>query len=82
MRSSSHDKSKDGIAVVDVASRKMIRVLPGGSDPETFDISQDGTTLFVSNEDAHTAIDRGHRQRKGPVHGDRGKGAGGGATPA
>ena len=30
-------------------------MLPGGSDPENFDISQDGTTLFVSNEDAGTA---------------------------
>jgi PQQ-dependent catabolism-associated beta-propeller protein len=49
------DKSKDGIAVVDVATRKVSRVLPGGSDPETFDISQDGLTLFVSNEDANTA---------------------------
>lgn len=49
------DKSKDGIAVVDVASRKTVRVLPGGSDPEAFDISRDGRTLFVSNEDAHTA---------------------------
>ena len=49
------DKSKDGIAVVDVATRKVRRVLPGGSDPETFDISQDGATLFVSNEDVNTA---------------------------
>src|SRR6185437_16065548 len=49
------DKSKDGIAVVDAASRKLTRVLPGGSDPETFDISRDGSTLFVSNEDAGTA---------------------------
>jgi PQQ-dependent catabolism-associated beta-propeller protein len=49
------DKTKDGIAVVDVASRRVIRVLPGGSDPEAFDISSDGSTLFVSNEDAHTA---------------------------
>src|SRR5688572_29596512 len=49
------DKSKDGIAVVDVATRKVTRVLPGGSDPETFDISKDGTKLFVSNEDANTA---------------------------
>jgi PQQ-dependent catabolism-associated beta-propeller protein len=49
------DKSKDGIAVVDVATRKVSRVLPGGSDPETFDISEDGSTLFVSNEDANTA---------------------------
>jgi len=49
------DKSKDGIAVVDLATRKVSRILPGGSDPETFDISRDGSTLFVSNEDAHTA---------------------------
>lgn len=49
------DKTKDGIAVVDAASRKVTRVLPGGSDPETFDISRDGATLFVSNEDAGTA---------------------------
>jgi YVTN family beta-propeller protein len=49
------DKSKDGIAVVDVAARKVTRVLPGGSDPEAFDISLDGSTLFVSNEDVDSA---------------------------
>lgn len=49
------DKSKDGIAVVDVATRKVTRVLPGGSDPETFDISKDGSTLYISNEDADSA---------------------------
>lgn len=49
------DKSKDGIAVVDAASHAVTRVLPGGSDPENFDISRDGATLFVSNEDAGTA---------------------------
>ena len=49
------DKSKDGIAVVDAATRKVTRVFPGGSDPEAFDVSLDGTTLFVSNEDAGTA---------------------------
>src|SRR4051794_20049198 len=49
------DKSKDGIAVVDAVGRKVTRVLPGGSDPENFDISQDGSTLFISNEDAGTA---------------------------
>src|ERR687898_445125 len=49
------DKSKDGVGVIDVASRKVTKVLPGGSDPETFDISKDGSTLFVSNEDADSA---------------------------
>lgn len=46
------DKSKDGIAVVDVKTTNLERVLPGGSDPEQFDLSADGTRLFVSNEDS------------------------------
>ena len=49
------DKTKDGIAMVDAAARKVTRVLPGGSDPENFDISRDGSTLFISNEDAGEA---------------------------
>jgi PQQ-dependent catabolism-associated beta-propeller protein len=49
------DKSKDGIAEVDVAARRVRRVLPGGSDPEQFDISADGRRLYISNEDAGTA---------------------------
>ena len=28
------DKSKDGIGMIDAASRKLVKVLPGGSDPE------------------------------------------------
>ena len=46
------DKSADGIAVFDVNSNKVSRVLQGGSDPENFDVSADGKTLYVSNEDA------------------------------
>jgi YVTN family beta-propeller protein len=49
------DKSKDGIAVVDIAARRVERFLPGGSDPENFAVSADGTRLFVSNEDANAA---------------------------
>src|SRR6476620_5825394 len=49
------DKTKDGIAVVDVAARRVQRVLPGGSDPEQFDISADGKRLYIANEDAGTA---------------------------
>ena len=49
------DKTKDGIGVIDVATRKVTKVLPGGSDPEAFDISKDGTRLFVSNEDVDSA---------------------------
>ncbi len=48
------DKTKDGIAVVSVADRRVLRVLPGGSDPEQFDISPDGKRLYIANEDAHT----------------------------
>ncbi len=48
------DRSKDGIAVVDLAT-KEVRRLPGGSDPESFDISGDGKRVYVSNEDAGTA---------------------------
>ena len=29
----------------------MVRIIPGGSDPENFDVSQDGTQLYISNED-------------------------------
>ena len=49
------DKSKDGIAQVDIAGRRVTRILPGGSDPEQFDINRDGSLLYVSNEDAGTA---------------------------
>src|SRR5271155_2573174 len=45
------DKSADGIGVFDVAQRKVLRIIPGGSDPENFDVSQDGTQLYISNED-------------------------------
>lgn len=45
------DKSADGIGVYDIAQNKMVRKLPGGSDPEQFAVGRDGT-LFISNEDA------------------------------
>lgn len=46
------DKSADGIGIFDVQSNKLVKIIQGGSDPENFDISADGKTLFVSNEDA------------------------------
>lgn len=46
------DKSADGIGVFDVETNRLVRVLPGGSDPENFDITSDGRTILVSNEDA------------------------------
>ena len=45
------DHSKDGIGVFDVAQNKLVRTIPGGSDPENFDISKDGKQLYISNED-------------------------------
>ncbi len=49
------DKSADGIGVVDVAQHKLIGKISVGSDPEEFDLSQDGTQLYISNEDVMTA---------------------------
>jgi len=49
-----HDFAADGIAVIDTASRKLVKLLKAGSDPEQFDISTDGRRLFISNEDAST----------------------------
>jgi YVTN family beta-propeller protein len=45
------DRAADGIGVVDLAGRKLSRVLPSGQDPETFDISPDGTVAYLSNEE-------------------------------
>ena len=49
------DKTADGIAMIDAGTHRLLRVLPGGSDPEQFDISPDQTRLFVANEDMGTA---------------------------
>ena len=49
------DKSKDGIGVFDVKSGKLLKVIAGGSDPEEFDLSKDGTLLYTSNEDTAEA---------------------------
>ena len=49
------DRSEDGIGVVDLEQRKLVRKLPSGSDPEEFAVSQDGSRLYVSNEDVATA---------------------------
>ncbi len=37
--------------VIDPASGKSLRRIPLGAEPEAFDISPDGKTLYVSNED-------------------------------
>jgi YVTN family beta-propeller protein len=45
------DKKADGIGVVSVAEQRLLRVIAAGSDPEQTAVSQDGTRLFVANED-------------------------------
>jgi PQQ-dependent catabolism-associated beta-propeller protein len=45
------DLGADGIAVVDTATHKILKVLNAGSDPEQFAISADEKRLFVANED-------------------------------
>jgi len=37
--------------VIDLASGKSVRRIPLGAEPEAFDISPDGKTVYVSNED-------------------------------
>ena len=49
------DMNADGIAIVDTATHKVLRVLAAGSDPEQFDLSTDETRLFVANEDTGRA---------------------------
>jgi YVTN family beta-propeller protein len=53
------DRSSDGVGVVDLATRALVATLPSGQDPETFDLSPDGKTLYVSNEETAemTALD-------------------------
>ena len=72
------DRAADGIAVVDLATGKVERVLQAGDDPETFAMSADGRTLFVSNEDkgavSSVSVDGSHATLTQPV-GDEPEGA-------
>ena len=63
------DRSKDGIALIDLSTGKKVANLPGGLDPEAFAISSDGKTIYVSNEDGGTLtlIDVDTRQITGTV---------------
>ena len=58
------DKRADGIGVVSVADYKLLRIVKAGSDPEQTAVSQDGSRLFVANEDVGeasvVAVDDGH----------------------
>src|SRR5262249_53744081 len=49
------DRRADGIAVVDLAQNKLLRILPAGDDPEQFALTRDGERLYVSNEDTAQA---------------------------
>ena len=40
------------MGVVDLAARKLVRTYSSGQDPESFDLSRDGKTLYVSNEES------------------------------
>jgi len=46
------DHSADGIGIVDLATKKFLRKIPAGSDPEQFAVSPDGKHLYIANEDA------------------------------
>ena len=46
------DHRYDGIGVVDVRSQRLLTTYRSGIDPETFALSHDGKTLYVSNEDS------------------------------
>jgi YVTN family beta-propeller protein len=46
------DRSQDGIGLIDLSRGRLVARLPSGPDPETFDISPDGRSLYVSNEDS------------------------------
>jgi len=49
------DRAADGIALVDVATEKLVRTIASGRDPECFDFTPDGKFLYVSNEEAAQA---------------------------
>jgi YVTN family beta-propeller protein len=46
------DHSADGIGIVDLATKKFLRKIPAGSDPEQFAVAPDGKKLYIANEDA------------------------------
>jgi YVTN family beta-propeller protein len=45
------DRAADGIGVVNLSTHAVERVLQSGQDPETFALSADGSTIFISNEE-------------------------------
>lgn len=50
------DKRADGIAVLDLASNRVLRIIRGVSDPESVAVSPDGGRLYVASEDTGQLI--------------------------
>lgn len=48
------DPAADGIGVVDLEGLRLVRTIPSGQDPESFDLTSDGL-LVVSNEETSEA---------------------------
>ncbi|HKE24184.1 MAG TPA: cytochrome D1 domain-containing protein [Bryobacteraceae bacterium] len=63
------DHTADGIGIFDIAQNKMLRKVPGGSDPEQFAVGKDGT-VYISNEDAAgvSFVDPTHGQVLHTIH--------------
>jgi len=49
------DKTADGIGLVDVVQKKLLRKIPAGSDPEQFVLNADGSRIYIANEDVGAA---------------------------
>jgi YVTN family beta-propeller protein len=45
------DRAADGVGLVDLGAGKLVRIFPSGEDPEALDISPDGRTVYISNEE-------------------------------
>jgi YVTN family beta-propeller protein len=50
------DRAADGIVVIDLLARKVLRTLKGITDPEQIAISPDGARLYVASEDSGQLI--------------------------
>ena len=64
------DRAADGIGVIDLERRTLVRTHPSGQDPESFDLSPDGRMLYVSNEETAemSALDLERGTITGTVH--------------
>jgi YVTN family beta-propeller protein len=49
------DRAADGVGVLDATTGQLLKLLKTGQDPESFDLTADGKTMFVSNEETGEA---------------------------